>query len=137
MIGRPSYCDDCGTPLDRVRETDDSYQQFLPLLLPGLSHLWRGYLLRGTIALFGSFAALLWLLAELQRMDWSSGTVIALSLWTIVWTAWSLGWHWNRLGLTARRPSVGRIVSTVLVLLALSNVAMLILVIGIFTGTRI
>lgn len=102
-----------------------------------MSHLWKGYLLRGGVGLFGTFTALLWLLAEFQRMELTGGSLLGLTLWAVIWTVWSLSWHWNRLGLTTRRPSAGRIVSSVMVLLALSNVLMLGLVIGIFTSTSI
>jgi hypothetical protein len=128
-IGTPEVCDGCGTPLDRVTRSKGFVSRTLSLLLPGISHLWNGYLARGGFALFGSFLFLLWLGREIRYSVVDSTSWVRLGVWVMVWSVWSIGWYWDRLRTNTRRPSPGRIVSSILVLLILANVLMLVLVI--------
>jgi len=94
-----------------------------------MSHLWRGYLAKGGLVLFGSFLFLLWLGRELRYTTVEGIPWIRLGIWVILWSAWSIIWYWDRLRSSTYRPSPGRIVSSVVLMLILANVLMIVLIV--------
>lgn len=125
IIGQPTSCEDCGTPLKRQHNESIQWGNYFALFLPGISHLWNGWLIRGVLALFGSSTAILWLYLHINNLEllnpYSLGKVI---IWVIFWLFWSFFWHRNVLSLTSHRASAGRIISIIVGLLFVANALM-------------
>ncbi|MFB6346526.1 MAG: hypothetical protein ABEK50_12270 [bacterium] len=125
QIGSPGECRVCGTPLRRTGRDSRSTGTLLTLFLPGLGHLWRGHLLKGSLALFGSIYAILYLLVG------TYGTVEfawRTAMWGIFWLIWIGFWRWEFAGLPRRFPSASKIVSYLTIGLVLSNFLMAVIV---------
>lgn len=133
QLGSPSSCGNCGTPLRRILYQSRSHDELLTFLCPGLGHLVRGYLLKGSLALFGSFFALLYLLVgSYGYLDVARRFVV----FGIFWLIWLGFWRWDFSGLSRRFPSAGKVLSYLLVGLIVSNVLMAV-IIGVFINRTV
>lgn len=125
QIGRPQQCRVCGTPLRRELYASRSLDTLLTLFLPGLGHYARGYFLKGSLALFGSFFALLYLFVGPYEYVALAKRVIT---WGVFWLIWLGVWRWDFSDLSRRFPSAGKLLSYLLIGLILSNVLMAVLI---------
>jgi len=133
ILGPQAECKTCGTPLRRtVNASGVNWSEKLTLLLPGLKQLWNGYVIRGIPGLFGSFFLLLWVVNGFNGTADTYALVGNILLWSLVWAGWSLGWYWDSLRLQdSKRPSAGRLVSTIIILMLAANGLMFFMVMSI------
>lgn len=131
--GRKS-CGDCGTPLGRNGGSSGGLFSKVFVLIPGLSHLWKGYLTRGVFALLGTFLLVLSLGIGVKATDHQRQLVYRLMLWGILYLVWIGVWYWDSLRVRTVSPSPGRIVSIILILLFVANGLMVSILINVFLG---
>ncbi|MFB6355609.1 MAG: hypothetical protein ABEJ65_03735 [bacterium] len=92
IFGRPDKCSTCNTPLERLSGLRVRWSKRLTPFLPGLGHLWLGYLVQSTLALFGTSVALFVLIDGLKRNAFG---VKEYLIWSGFWLIWVLFWSWN------------------------------------------
>lgn len=114
QVGRPETCDACGTPLRKSRVEP---WIGLNLLIPGIIHLWRGWLVAGSAGVFGSLFAY----GQLVSGGGLSGNWMVLGAWVLFWIPWALGWTWWAVGARRRYVSGNYVASVVVGILLIGN----------------
>jgi hypothetical protein len=127
-------CGECGTPLRQSSESSSGWFRKLTVLIPGFIHLWNGYIIRGTVGLFGTFLLLVSLYSSLAPSVSSQQFVFRVLLWGLLWLVWTGVWYWDSHRISSVSPTAGRIVSVVVVLLILANGLMTSIVISLLLG---
>ncbi len=131
LIGRPDTCGECGTPLSRTRWSQSSTARLMSLVVPGLGHLWLGYLYLGSFLLFVSFTVAGVFLTPV----WFEVLWRRLAAGVLVWIPWVSLWSFHLWGQRRREVSVRRATRLLLVLLVLANGGFFaVLLLGAITG---
>lgn len=114
------YCDECGTPLGRATALSRGvWARRLTPFFPGLSHLWMGHLITGTLALYGSLIALFYLF-------WGGpfaypNVLFRILIWAVVWILWSGAWTVHINWVRPKKLSKPVVFSYFLIMLILAN----------------
>jgi len=122
LFGRPDTCDQCLTPLSGQSAIPTGWARIFTLLLPGVGHLWRNYLLSGITA---SFLSLLGLVIGIQVWKVSDPLIFSL-VFGIIWILWIVFWSWHIRDCRRRFLPYRTVAVTLIGLLLLINFGMFI-----------
>lgn len=131
LFGRPDQCDECGSPLSRSIYSSSFLARLMTLFFPGVGHLWLGRLITGVIV---SFFSALSVIVLFQMMADEFQFLRRVAFWVLFWIPWVAGWYWQVKDLRRRFVEAEQVVTTLTILLILSNFTVLITTVLLISG---
>lgn len=110
-------CSRCGTPIQGFYL---SPWLGLNLVLPGLTPLWKGKFLIGSLGMFVSFLVYGYLLRIGVGLEQPVRSVI----WALLWLPWALGWTWYATTVRRQYWSAREVVRFLIGLLIVGNLVL-------------